>query len=48
MAYFADHKVRLAGEALSMLQEERVRLTARRSQFDGTLATLRAGETDLQ
>jgi uncharacterized protein YPO0396 len=46
--YFADHKVRLAGEVLSKLRAERVRLTAGRQQLDDTLVTLRAGETGLQ
>jgi uncharacterized protein YPO0396 len=46
--FFADCKVRLAGELLARLDEERIRLTARRRQLDDTLATLRAAETGLQ
>jgi uncharacterized protein YPO0396 len=46
--FFADHKVRLAGGLLAELQGERMRLTARRQQLGEELATLRAGETDLQ
>jgi uncharacterized protein YPO0396 len=46
--YFADHKVRLAGELLARLQVERTRLTVRRKLLDEELAALRARETSLQ
>jgi uncharacterized protein YPO0396 len=46
--FFADHKVRLAGELLAKLQTERLRLTVRREQLAEGLKTLREDETRLQ